>query len=75
MTSPSAQDIRAISNSMCAAKAAASAGVTAPARPAAKMRAASASGSGVVSAVSWPWSVASAPASTNACRRRRSASR
>jgi hypothetical protein len=60
---------------MCAANAADSSAVTVPARPAAKIRSASAAGSGVVSAVSWPWSVARAPAATKACRRRRRACR
>ncbi|OLT51355.1 hypothetical protein BJF88_14960 [Cellulosimicrobium sp. CUA-896] len=75
MTSPSSVDMAAIWNSMCAENARASSAVTTPRSAASRTRAASASSSGVVCADRWPWSVARAPAATNAARRRRNASR
>ena len=61
MTSPSSQDMRAISKSMCLRNAMASAWVASPASAERKMRSASLSPSGSVLASGWLWSAEVAP--------------
>ena len=63
MTSPSSQDILAISSTMCRRSATASATVASPRRAAAYTRSASAGSSGSVRTSSWLWSADVAPCS------------